>query len=222
MSAVTRLLFWRRPDERLRAFAETEAFGARDLAHAAETVRDPWLRRQLIRHAQDEVRHAELLAEGTPRPTPTGLGASMVGATPGSAAADIQAMGEVRFIAFVHMAERRAAEEFARHHVDLGDRGAVFGRILDDERRHVAWTGHALDRYRTEGRGAEVNAAMRALRWARVRDAWMWAARRISLVMSTLVLGIVYYVVLAPFVLLAPRRTRGWAPGQAVRLERQF
>ncbi len=206
----------------MREFAETEAFGARDLARAAEQVKDPWLRRQLIRHAQDEVRHAGLLAEEGSRPVTTGLGASMVGDTPGDTAADIDAMGEVRFIAFVHEAEKRATAEFATYKDALGEQGKVFSSILEDEKRHVAWTGHQLDRYRADGRGAEVGAALRQMRIERIKGAWMWFARRISLVTSTLLLGVVYYFVLAPFSLVRPKPARGWSKSAPVRLQRAF
>lgn len=222
---LARLLFWRSEDaraRRMREFADTEAFGARDLARAAERVQDPWLRRQLIRHAQDEVRHAGLLAEEGSRPVPTGLGASVVGESAEDTAADIDQMGEIGFIAFVHSAEKRATAEFATHKAALGEKGEFFQSILDDERRHVAWTGHQLDRYREQGRGAEVGKALRDMQWQRIRGAWMWFARRISLVTSTILLAIIYVVGVGPFSLLRPRRATGWVTAQAPQLQRQF
>ncbi len=227
-TSLARLLFWRTEEaqsSRLREFAETEAFGARDLARAAERVQDPWTRRQLIRHAQDEVRHAGLLAEGASRPVTTGLGATMVGETAEDSAADIDAMGEIGFIAFVHGAEKRATAEFATHREALGEKGAFFESILEDERRHVAWTSHQLARYRSEGRGAEVDAAVRRMKMQRVTGAWMWLARRISLVTSTIVLTVVYVVGIGPFALLSGRgkgRARGWVTAKAPALQRPF
>ena len=221
-TTLTRLLFWRRPEDRLREFAETEAFGARDLARAAETARDPWLRRQLVRHAADEVRHASLLAEGASKPVRAGLGAAVAGDSVMDAGVDMERMGEVDFLAFVHVAEKRATEEFALHRAALGDRGEVFDSILADERRHVAWTGHALDRHRAGGRGREVDAALRKMRRARLVGAWLWFARRLSLVMSTIALSLVFYLVLAPFSLTRGRRPGGWKPGTVPRLDREF
>src|SRR5438128_7368561 len=56
---------WRDPNRRARKlmrFSRTEANGGRDLARAAELTDDPLLRRLLLRHAQDEFRHADVFA----------------------------------------------------------------------------------------------------------------------------------------------------------------
>lgn len=222
-ATLARLLFWRRKDDRLREFAETEAFGARDLARAAEQAQDPWIRRQLILHAKDEVRHARLLQEGTEsdaaRP---GLGASMMGEAAEDRGVDLAQMGEVPFIAFVHEAERRAVSEFKLHRAALGEKGAFFEDILKDEERHVAWTGHALKRFESAGRGQEVNDALASMRRQRYRGMGLALARRVSWVMSTLLLTLVYYAFLAPFFLLAGSWTRGWTGSRAPDLRRQF
>lgn len=215
-------LFWRDKDERLQQFAETEAFGARDLAHAALQVNDPWLRRQLVLHAQDEVRHASILEEGTAPPERVGLGASVMGESLGETGIDLERMGDVRFLAFVHLAEKRAVEEFALHRAALGEEGARFDSILADEKRHVAWTGHALERFRKEGRGAEVDAALKALGRQRWKNAWLAIARRISAVSSTLLLSLIYLLMVAPFSLLAGRWAEGWQRSARGPVERAF
>ncbi|MFN7146119.1 MAG: hypothetical protein ACK4YP_20270, partial [Myxococcota bacterium] len=131
-AAAWRAVFLRRRDERFREFAETEAFGARDLAQAATVVADPWLRRQLLRHAQDEVRHASILEEGTARPAARGLGAAVLGDAAAETGLDVEQLGEVRFLAFVHLAEKRAVEEFAMHRAALGADGDRLDAILAD------------------------------------------------------------------------------------------
>lgn len=219
---LARLLFWRRKDARLREFAETEAFGARDLARAAEMTRDPWLRNQLLRHAQDEVRHAALLAEGTAAPDPRPLGASLAGETVSAEPADVEAMGELPFLTFVHLAEKRATEEFALHRDALGADGERFDSILADERRHVAWTGHALERFRAGGRGGEVDREMRRFQRGRILGTWLWIARKFGVVMSTIVLTAVYFLVLAPFALVRRRFPSGWHPSPPLHLDREF
>ena len=220
---IAKLLFWRKPDDRLREFAETEAFGARDLARAAEQAQDPWIRRQLIRHAQDEVRHARLLDEQVTTETPArGLGASMLGEFGDEAGVDLEQMGEIDFIAFVHIAEKKAVDEFELHKEALGEKGEFFDSILQDEKRHIAWTGHALDKFRAAGRGDEVDAALKRQKRNRFYMLWMWFARRISLVMSTLILSALYFGLLMPFKLLAGRFERGWRPISPPRLDRQF
>ncbi|MFN7145354.1 MAG: hypothetical protein ACK4YP_16395, partial [Myxococcota bacterium] len=94
--------------------------------------------------------------------------------------------------------------------------------ILADEKRHVAWTGHALERYRKAGRGAEVDAALAALRRERWRNAFLAVARRVSEVTSVVFLLVLYAVFLGPFRLLAGRWRTGWAPGARGPLERAF
>lgn len=221
---LARLLFWRKPDENLQAFAETEAFGARDLARAAEQTNDPWIRRQLILHTQDEVRHARILGEeANSKPPPAvGVGAAAIGADAEMEGIDLEQMGQIRFLTFVHEAEKRATAEFQMHRGALGDKGEFFESILADEKRHVAWTGHALDKLRKEGRGAEIDKAIREMRWERIKLAWLRIARSISVVMSTIILTIIYYVFLWPFTLGARRDSSGWQTGAVPKLNRQF
>lgn len=222
-SSLARLLFWRKPDDRFRDFAETEAFGARDLARAAEQTEDPWVRRQLILHAQDEVRHARLLDEQSPQAPSTGLGASMIAEDQPADGIDLAEMGEIGFLAFVHEAEKRATREFGLHRDALGARGQFFESILADEKRHVAWTGHALDRHRAAGRADEVKRALRQVRRQRWMGLWLAFARRLSLLTSALLLGLLYVVALGPFALLAGRWKSGWLPAAApTPLDRQF
>lgn len=222
-ATLVRMLFWRRKDDRLREFAETEAFGARDLARAAEQAQDPWIRRQLILHAKDEVRHARLLEEGTERDASRpGLGASMMGEAAEDRGVDLERMGELPFIAFVHDAERRAVSEFKLHREALGEKGAFFDEILSDEERHVAWTGHALKRFEGAGRADEVKRALRAMQRQRWVGLWLAFARRLSWVTSAVLLTLVYFVVLAPFSLLAGDWARGWTGSRAPDLRRQF
>jgi hypothetical protein len=221
-SSLHRLLFWRKPDARLAEFAETEAFGARDLSRAAEQTTDPWMRRQLLMHAQDEVRHAALLGEGQAAATPTqGLGASMLGEAQAADGIDLQVMGDVGFIAFVHVAEKRAVAEFGLHQQALGERGAVFDSILHDEKRHVAWTGHALERFRQAGRGAEVDLALRRLRRERYLRIWLAFARRLGQVSSFVLLSLVYVLAVLPMSLLAGRWAKGWQAPQPTGLSSQ-
>lgn len=220
---LTRLLFWRNKDERLRSFAETEAFGARDLARAAEQASDPWVRRQLVLHARDEVKHARLLQEGTEGgPARPGLGASMLGEGAEDGGVDLAAMGEVPFLAFVHDAEKRAVSEFKLHREALGEDGAVFEEILRDEERHVAWTGHALQRIASAGRGDEVKGALSAARRRRWLGIWLAFSRRLSWVVSAVLLTAIYFLLFAPFRLMVGPWQRGWMTATTGPLRRQF
>lgn len=219
---LIRLLVWRRPAERLREFAETEAFGARDLARAAEVVPDVWMRRRLLQHAEDEVRHARLLGEQAGPAAEQTLGALVAGESATDTGVDIEQLGEVPFLAFVHLAEKRAAAEFALHRDALAGKGAVFDAILADERRHVAWTERALERYRAAGRGREVARALRRLRWERWLAPGRWATQQLAGVMGAVVLTLLYFVMLPAFVPFARRARSGWQPAPGLHLDREF
>lgn len=218
---LDRLLAWRRPSARLREFAETEAFGSTDLTRAASRVDDAWVRRQLVRHAEDETRHAALLGEhADARPTQP-LGAALAGETESRPALDVDGLGEVGFLAFVHVSERRAAEEFARARAANQENAEVFDAILADERRHVAWTGHALERLREQGRGAEVDASLARERW-RVRLLPLrWLLGRLAEGLSAVLLTGIHALVLPPFALMRPAERRGWQSAPPLDLRRE-
>ena len=208
---LDRLLHWRRPSERNREFAETEAFGGVDLVRAAARVEDPWMRRQLVRHADDEARHAALLG-GADTTSHSPLGAALAGETDQRGSVDIDALGEVGFVAFVHLAEAKATSEFARAGAVNAENAAIYESILADERRHVAWTARALERFREAGRGDEVDAALSAERWRLRLVPFKWLAGRLADGLSAIILTILYFVALLPFVRLASQPARGWVP----------
>lgn len=217
---LDRLLRWRDPAAKNREFAETEAFGGADLLRAAGRVEDPWMRRQLLRHADDEVRHAALLGGAeTARHSP--LGAALAGDTEAREGVDIDALGDVGFVAFVHVSEAIATAQFERAGAVNAENAAIYASILADERRHVAWTARALERFRERGRGAEVDAALSRERW-RVRLVPLrWLAGRLADGVSAIVLTLLYYVALLPFSRLAPAPVRGWQPVPPSDLDRE-
>jgi len=208
---LDRLLLSRRSDERLREFAETEAFGGADLVRAAERTADPWVRRQLVRHAEDEARHAELLG-GPEGSGAVPLGAALAGDTEARPGVDLDELGELGFLAFVHVSEEKATREFARVGAVDADNAELFQRILADERRHVAWTATALERFRQQGRGAEVSRALTRERWRQRIRPLRWLSGRLAEGISAILLTILYFIALPPFTRLAPAPPRGWQP----------
>ena len=63
MIPLIQRLVWSNPYRRARLllrFADVEADGGQDLVRAAESTRDPILRRLFLHHASDEQRHAAL------------------------------------------------------------------------------------------------------------------------------------------------------------------
>lgn len=219
---LDRLLHRSRQQERLREFAETEAFGGADLVRAAGRTEDPWVRRQLVRHAEDEARHATLLGEGSGAGGPGApLGAALSGETAAHPSADIDAMGELGFLAFVHLSEAKATEEFARVGAIDPANAALFERILADERRHVAWTARALERFREQGKGAEVDRALSRVRWRQRLLPLRWLGGRLADGISAIVLTILYFVLLLPFTRLASTPARGWQTSPPTDLSRE-
>ena len=157
-----------------------------------------------LRHALDEGRHAELFAAQS-----TELRALRALPPVGTLReADTERLferyGEVRFLAFVHLGERRACEKFEVIQRWIGARqegvlpGAVAG-ILRDERRHTSYTRDLL----VDLSGGEPQAR-RAIRRAAVSDAWRrwrrWGNRVARLVFALAMLPL--YVAIAPLAVL--------------------
>jgi rubrerythrin len=226
----------------LESFARTEADGGRDIATAARRVDDPELRGHLERHARDELKHAELFRRRARELRATAEAADGAPASPTDRAYDLSrgrpssevdahgfftlglldALGEVPYVAMLHVAEQRAARLFTVHR-DLtradAPTCAVFQEILRDEQYHVAWTAAMLERWRGEGKGEQVKAALRAARTSRAMGAWKRAGLRSAAGFGRLVMLLCYVPVLVPFGLAARARRRaggGWqAPPDA-------
>ncbi len=224
----------------LESFARTEADGGRDIASAARRVADVELRQHLARHAGDELKHAELFrrraeelraAGGAAAAAATAAGADVSGdaaydLSRGRPAHEVDAhgfltvglldeLGEVPYVAMLHVAEERAARLFRVHAELVRDDPAtrrIFEEILRDEQYHVAWTRAMLDRWRAEGRGDEVGRALKDARASRLWGAWKRLGARAGFNFGRLLLLLLYWTVLAPFGLAARRgRERpGW------------
>jgi hypothetical protein len=224
----------------LQSFARTEADGGRDIATAARRVVDPELRRHLLRHAEDETRHAELFRRRAEELRAAG-GAVVAAASAvdtgvaGDAAYDLSRgrpahevdahgfltlglldeLGEVPYVAMLHVAEERAARLF-RVHADLTQEDpathGIFESILRDEQYHVAWTRAVLDGWREQGRADEVKRALKDARASRLWGAWKRLGVRSGAGFGRLVLVVMYFTVLLPFALLARagRERNGW------------
>ncbi len=204
--------------QRLEGFAATEAGSALDMLEAAELVGEPRLRRLFLRHATDEARHAFLFRRAARGIHPDGARAlpehALIRATRQRL---FTRYGLVRFLAFVHLAERRAARQFEvirAHHSNRADVVDLFDQVLRDERFHVAYTKSALARIRREGRGG-------AVRWALVRaraqgawEAWRRVGRKMGEVASRVVLLLLFATTVPLFALL--ERTKSPALGWRV------
>jgi hypothetical protein len=217
---------WRTPRSlaaRLDGFAATEAGSALDMLKAAELTADPRLRRLFFRHALDEARHASLFREAALRVHPGGEHARSEHALVRARRQNLFAsMGLVDFVAFVHLSERRAARQFAliaRHHRRRGvpEIAELFERVLKDERFHVAYSAHLLERWRRSGRAAEVRWAVLRVRASEAWKAWRRAGRVLGDGLARLGLLALWALVLPLFALAEKRRPpeRGWHRGGA-------
>ncbi len=207
----------------LESFAETEADGARDIRTAAERTVDPFLREHFLRHAADEQRHAELfrdrarelraehphvavperdarfdLAKGRDNDDLDAHGFFVAGL--------MDELGDVSYVAMLHVAEKRA-EKLFRLQCDVTRHdhrtNAVFREILRDEMYHVSYTKTALDQWRKRGRGKEVSEALSSANGNRFLGAWRRLGVRAAGGFGQLVLLIVYWTAVPPFGLIA-------------------
>jgi hypothetical protein len=212
-------LVWRSDEkiaDKLDGFAATEAGSALDMLKAAELVDDPALRRLFFRHAMDEARHARMFRDAARAIRPGrrgGSGYELIHATRQNL---FQNLGLVRFVAFVHVAERAGAAQFAalaRHFQGRGELGQTFAQILKDERFHVGYSGKILARWSSEGGWLAVRSALFQIRAKRAWEAWKRSGRVMGDLLVGAVLGLLYLVVLPPFALaqrrLDPERA-GW------------
>jgi hypothetical protein len=217
----------------LEGFARTEEDGGRDLLAAARRAEDAELRGHLERHARDELRHAALFRG---RVAELEAASSRAGEVPDKpydivrwrrgvevdahgfyTAGLFDELGEIPYVAMLHVAERHAADLLALHRdLNEGDCAtvALFDDILRDEKYHIAYTGTLLARWRARGRGREVEAGLAAARRSRLMGAWARVGTRSAAGLGRALLYAMYWTVLVPFALVARRaRARtGWQP----------
>ncbi len=224
----------RRTHRTLLSFAATEHDGGIDLARAAQRVGDPELRAHLERHARDEARHASLFLRraaefaeehglavyageakhGDAVVADTRLGLEFEAHGLGKAGL-IDELGELAYVAMLHVAEKKAAALFVTcrdmNAHDAKTR-AVFSEILKDEKYHVAYTGTCLDKWRSAGRASEVDAACTAAQERRLFAAWKRLGSRCAAELAYVVLCVVYFTLAAPFGVASHRRMSvvGW------------
>jgi len=229
---------WSDPERKLKtleSFARTEADGGRDIAAAQRIVRDAELKKHLERHASDELRHAELFHRRAAELRAQGVAATRetdsdkpydLSLSRGRLAASTDAhgflrlaladeLGEVGYVAMLHVAEKRAAKLFRDHQRFLArdpETRAIFESILKDEHYHVAYTGTMLKKWKKEGRGSEVKRALSLARGSRFFGAWKRLGARSAAGLSRAILVVMYFTVLLPFGLLARGKTAkpGW------------
>lgn len=240
---------WKDPHRKvltLESFAETEADGGKDLVAAARKISEPDLREHVLRHAEDEERHARLFrgraaelradlamapdAERSDKAYDLSRGRrGELDAHGFFTAGLIDELGEVDYMAMLHVAECRAAELFEVHSAlnrDDPETRAIFDEILKDEKYHMSYTKRFLDRWSDEGRAREVRSGLNAARSSRFMGAWKRLGLRSGSGFGKALLFVLYWTLLLPFALVSKvsRSTAGWREptGQGSSLDTQY
>jgi len=220
---------WRLPGWPVRlltAFSQAERGSFYDMLAAAEATDKPDLRRKYFEHALQESNHHALFKER--------IAALGGGKTRAERAAEeagylndsgivggvtlYERLGELDFLAFVHVAEAQALEQF---HVycdrELPDPDTIhmLRTIMPDEKFHLTYTLRELKRRAKQGEEREVKWALFKVRWRRAWEAWLRFARDFGHFMSTLWLSLIYGLLVPPFRLAARLETGGWQSPRA-------
>ena len=207
---------------KLMGFSHTEQGSALDMFRAAELTDDPRLRRLFYRHGLDEARHAQHFAKVAKEVGGPEANAGHYGRMHAIRQDLYERLGLVRFVAFVWLSESRAkaqfealSEHFAAHDTDgLGDSlHHLFEEIGRDEHFHASYSKQLLDEWRKEGRGEEVDRAIRSVRMDEAWMAWRRAGRRIGDVMVRVLLSALFITVLPPFAVIQRLVDRSKATG---------
>jgi rubrerythrin len=246
LKTLVRRLAWRRRSRRMQIlldFARTEAGTAVDINRAAEACERADLRQHLRNHANDEARHAELfraraaqLLDGGMAP-PCGKGSDLLSTRAetqrreGIALTDqdflpsdgFRVLGELRYLAFLHVAEAQAAVDFEIHlkavrKLDPGT-AELLETILRDENFHVAYTRDQLERLSAAGQHVEVSRALRDARRKRRRLEFLKSMQVFGDFASTCMMTVVYFTLFVPFGVIGrlTRRRQGWVSPQRTR-----
>src|ERR1700704_6360612 len=192
---------WGDFDRRVRkllAFGEVETDGGRDILRAAEVTPDPLLRRLYLAHAIDELHHgvlfrqrgAALLRTRSTRVKTLFNGNPLPG---GHGLDDLSIEGEPdhRLLAFLHVAEKAAAERFTIYRDIVADdpsTRAIFEEILRDEVFHMNYTYTQLARFLPHSYRRQVWQARASRLWKR----YVRVAAAVAGVLGSALLTIVY------------------------------
>jgi hypothetical protein len=210
---ATSPLVWRWPGHaprKLEAFARAEEGSRLDLMAAAHATPSLARRARYLRHALDETRHAAMFTRRA-RELRASAGLAPCGPPRADTEELFARLGELGFLAFVHLGEQRGRKQFevyAAHFARRGDARtqAMFDGILVDEREHEGYT-HAL---LVELAGADgARQALRRARWWSAWRGWRRAGRAITHALYA-VLMMALYLIMAPLAWL-PLKLRGRA-----------
>jgi rubrerythrin len=201
-----------RTSRRLARFALAEEGSMVDLRIAARLTPSPERAAKYLEHAADEERHARMFRAHAHEWAERARASSE-----GPSHADVEylfeRLGETRFLAFVHRGERRGRMQFEHYRDHFARRresrtAALFETILEDERRHEAYSRELLVALVGE-RGA-TRAGLEVAAWQAWRT-WRRLGRAMGGALYVAVMTLVY-LLSAPLAIalrLRARRTLG-------------
>lgn len=219
----------------LESFGQTEDDGGRDLLAAGKRATDPEFVKHVERHAREELLHGELFrrraaelraesqVQGSIRAGMGDKNMDMLRARDTELdghgfydASMMDELGEVAYVATVHVVEKRALETFEMHRKAIRNdpkTQELFDRVALDEKYHISYTGKILDRWRAEGREREVAKAIKEAERSRFIGNWTRLGVRSASGFGKVILTIFYYTLLAPFGLLTrgKQQPTGWS-----------
>jgi len=209
---------WRlpgKPSLKLAGFSHTEQGSGLDMLAATEETDRREMRARYFRHALDELKHAVMfknraaaLAPKTKNRTTAVLNDAEFIASHGinQAQSLFKQLGELEFLAFVWVAEKRAVEQFDVY-TDILKKDTetvdLFNKIFGDEMFHVSYSRAELDRYAEQGQAQEVKQAIFRVKRRRVLEIWLRFSRVLGDFMSTLWLSLIYILILGPSSVMA-------------------
>ncbi|MSP55351.1 MAG: ferritin-like domain-containing protein [Myxococcales bacterium] len=219
MSEVAwRLPGW--PQRLLTEFSLAERGSMVDMLAAAQATPRREMRRKYFLHALDEGRHAGIFAERVKALSGGRVARSDAVIEDAGLLQDhgivggktlFERLGELEFLAFVFVAEADAVEQFGVYldrKLPDPETTAALRDILKDESFHVSYSKLECERYRREGK--PVDAALRAVRWRRMKEGWMRFTRDFGEWASGFWLLLLYFGAVGPFRLIARLESGGW------------
>jgi hypothetical protein len=207
---------------KMAEFSHTEFGSGQDMLAATWACQESGMRRKYYLHALDELKHARLFHERAKALAEARGGRTRVEAVledsgyigdHGITSSEplYLSLPETEFLAFVYLHEESGALQFAVYADLMKDDPAstrMFDEIARDERFHISYSRAELERRRKNQQEREVNAALWAVRLRGFWQAWGRMTHTFGRFMSKLWLGVLYFVILGPFALVAKARER--------------
>jgi hypothetical protein len=217
-------LVWKKPSRSaklLAKFSQAERGSSYDMLAAAEKTHRRELRRKYLEHALDEAQHARMfknraLELGVSRELKALIDIGYLtdhGIVAGETL--FERMGELKFLAFVHIAEKHAVEHFKifrdyRFPDDTTIR--ILDQISKDEIFHMTYSLKELEKYAKHGKEQEkeVKRIFFSVRLQRCKESWLRFGHNIGDVMTTFWMLMLYFFIVPPFSIFAKPESTGW------------